>query len=300
MTAALALGTYRLRNVASAARYAAASETTWLDTAPNYLHGRAQTLLAPVLVEHPRLQVATKVGFLTLQTREAVSAAGVLPPGMRHSLHPRYVRWQVERNRHELGRDHVETVFLHNPERVGEASLRQVLRDAFAVLEQEAAAGHLVSYGVATWTGFRDRLFTVAGLDGLATEAAGSPQHHLKAIQLPVSLVMDSALAAALDGHGPIADAAARGWDVHASAPLHGGELLALATAELAALLHPSLSIAQACLLAVASCPGVSKVLLSASTPAHWDAARAALDEPPLPAETLRKVLDVLAPHHPD
>ncbi|QIY94018.2 hypothetical protein HEP87_08085 [Streptomyces sp. S1D4-11] len=76
--------------------------------------------------------------------------------------------------------------------------------------------------------------------------------------------------------------------------------MLALATAELAALLHSSLSIAEVCLLAVASCPGVSKVLLSASTPAHWDAARAALDEPPLPAEALRKVLDVLAPHHPD
>lgn len=130
----------------------------------------------------------------------------------------------MERNRHELGRDRVGTVFPHNPERVGEASLRQVLRDAFAVLEQEAVAGHLVSYGVATWTGFRDRLFTVAGLDRLATEAAGSPQHHLKAIQLPVSVVMDSALAAALDGHGPISNAAARRWDVHASAPLHGGE----------------------------------------------------------------------------
>jgi hypothetical protein len=62
----------------------------------------------------------------------------------------------------------------------------------------------------------------------------------------------------------------------------------------------PPAGIAQACLLAVASCPGVSRVLLSASTPAHWDTARTALNEPPLPAETLRKALDVLAPHHPD
>ncbi|MFF3582885.1 hypothetical protein [Streptomyces mirabilis] len=41
---------------------------------------------------------------------------------------------------------------------------------------------------------------------------------------------------------------------------------------------------------------GPAVVLLSASTPAHWDAARATLDEPPLPAENLRKALDVLAP----
>jgi len=301
VTAALALGTYRLRDVAAAARYAAACGTSWLDTAPNYLHGRAQLLLAPVLAEHPRLQVATKVGFVAPQARKAASAVGILPPGTHHSLHPRYVRWQMERNRHELGRDLIDTVLLHNPEHMDEPSLlHQVLGTAFTALERESAAGHLTSYGVATWNGFDDRLFTVADLDRLATEAAGSPHHHLKTIQLPVSLVMDSALAAALDGRGPIAEATARGWDVHASAPLHGGGLPALATAELADLLHPRLSIAQACLLAVASCPGVSKVLLSASTPAHWDAARTALDEPPLPAETLRKALDVLAPHHPD
>lgn len=82
---------------------------------------------------------------------------------------------------------------------------------------------------------------------------------------------------------------------MHASAPLHGGELTHLATAELAALLQPGLSIAQACLLATASCPGVSRVLLSASNPAHWNAALGALAAEPIPSTRLRSVLDVLA-----
>lgn len=118
-------------------------------------------------------------------------------------------------------------------------------------------------------------------------------------MQLPVSLVEADAFEQALDGRGPIGEAAERGWQAFASAPLHGGELVRAATDDLAAPLRPGLSVAQACLLAAASCPGVTKVLLSASTPAHWEAARAALGQTAIPPRTLRKVCDVLAPHHP-
>ncbi|MFI9358589.1 hypothetical protein [Streptomyces lydicus] len=48
VTASLALGTYRLREVAAAARRAAACpETAWVDTAPNYLAGRAHACSLP-------------------------------------------------------------------------------------------------------------------------------------------------------------------------------------------------------------------------------------------------------------
>jgi predicted aldo/keto reductase-like oxidoreductase len=129
----------------------------------------------------------------------------------------------------------------------------------------------------------------------MASHAAGTEYHHLRAVQLPVSLVTATAFTQALDNRGPIAQAAARGWDVFASAPLFGGELTELATRELADLIRPGLSVPQACLLAVASCPGVTRVLLSASDSAHWYESRAALREPPVPVATLRKVLDVLA-----
>ncbi|MDX3067917.1 aldo/keto reductase, partial [Streptomyces sp. ND04-05B] len=68
-----------------------------------------------------------------------------------------------------------------------------------------------------------------------------------------------------------------------------------LATPELATLISPDLTIPQACLLAAASCPGVTRILLSASTPAHWAEAQRALRCPAIPVPTLRKVLDVLA-----
>jgi hypothetical protein len=169
------------------------------------------------------------------------------------------------------------------------------LRAAFAVLEEAVQAGHLAAYDVATRAGFADDAFTVPLLDRLATEAAGGREHHLRVIQLPVSLAMDTHLSEALHGHGPIAQAADRGWDVHASAPLHGGGLLTPATPEVAALVQEGAGIAAACLAAGASCPGVSRVLLSTSQAAHWDEALTVTGAPAISPKTLRTALDVLA-----
>ena len=83
-------------------------------------------------------------------------------------------------------------VLLHNPERahVGDQpGLHRAIRDAFAVLKEEAAAGHVAGYGVATWAGLEEEAFTVGELLALAAEAAGG-RHHLVAVQMPVSLVM--------------------------------------------------------------------------------------------------------------
>ncbi|MFF8313230.1 aldo-keto reductase family protein [Streptomyces lydicus] len=126
----------------------------------------------------------------------------------------------MERTRAALGRACLDTVFLHNPERTGDpAVLPIVLREAFAVREEAATAGHLSTYGIATWSGFTEGLTTVEELDRLATEAAGSPDHRLRVGQLPVSLVEADVLELALDSRGPIGEAAEHGWQVFVSAP---------------------------------------------------------------------------------
>ncbi|MFD7408601.1 aldo/keto reductase [Streptomyces sp. NPDC059866] len=300
-TAALGLGTYRIhRSALNAAvvRAAADPATAWIDTAPNYLNGQAQPLLAPALARRP-VPVSTKVGFLTHQAAKDAAFDGALTRDEAergHCLSTPYVHWQCARNRIELGRDRLDLVFIHNPEHT-DGDPYEALRAAFIALEAEAAAGTLTAYGVATWDGFETGALSVPALHQLAVEAAGTQQHHLRAIQLPVSLVTAAAFAQALDGEGPIAQAADLRWQVYASAPLFGGELPHLATRELTALLNPELTTAQACLLAAASCPGVTRILLSASTPAHWAQAQEALRRPATPVPTLRKVLDVLAPH---
>ena len=74
----------------------------------------------------------------------------------------------------------------------------------------------------------------------VAAEAAGG-QHHMVAVQIPVSLVMMTPIAQALHGQGPLPAAADAGLRVMASAPLHGGELPGMVDQELADLIRPGL-----------------------------------------------------------
>ncbi|MEU1806766.1 hypothetical protein [Streptomyces sp. NPDC019937] len=122
------------------------------------------------------------------------------------------------------------------------------MRDAFVVMEEETAAGHLAGYGVTTWAGLEEEAFTVRELLALAAEAAGG-QHHLAAIQLPASLVMMTPIVQALHGRGPLPAAAGAGLRVMVSAPLHGGELPGMVDQELADLIRPGLTLAQTCVL---------------------------------------------------
>ena len=300
MTADLALGTYRCQAIPEAAARAAASGAQWVDTAPNYATGQAQTLLAPALVAHPSLNVSTKTGYFTAAIGTDAVNVGVLTEDQAaagHSLAPNYVRWQTGRNRAQLGRDRLDLLLLHNPERAhpgDRLALHQAMRDAFAVLEEEVVAGNAAGYGVATWAGLQEEAFTVGELLALAAEAAGG-QHHLVAVQLPVSLVMMTPIAQALDGRGPLPAAAGAGLRVMTSAPLHGGELPGMVGQELADLIRPGLTPAQACVLTVASCPGVTDVLLAASGAPHWREAADAVAQPSLTAAKLREITGVLA-----
>ncbi|MGW2599527.1 aldo/keto reductase [Streptomyces klenkii] len=298
MSAVLGLGTYKARDVEAAARTACAADAAWVDTAPNYQNGQAHAALGPVLADHPQVKVTTKTGFFTPQQGQAAVAAGVLQEEQAragHCLAPRFVRWQVEQSLAELGR--ADIVFLHNPEHATphQANARmRMMWEAFVVLEELAHSGRIGGYGVATWSGIESGAFTVRDLLALARYAAGQGQHHLMALQMPVSLVKDTPIRQALDGRGPLVQARAAGLTTFASAPLHGGALPDLLTPELVDLIRPGLSPAAACLLAAASTPSLDTVLLSASSSPHWIEAGHALALP-LEASRLKEVLDVCA-----
>ncbi|MEY9997729.1 aryl-alcohol dehydrogenase-like predicted oxidoreductase [Streptomyces sp. V4I8] len=297
MSAVLGLGTYRVRDVTKAAHLACGAGAAWIDTAPNYQNGRAHRELPPVIADHPGVRVSTKAGFISGHQRQAAVATGVLPPqaaASGHSLAPRFLRWQTARSLVHLRR--VDLVFVHNPERVGDDrdAVHTALREAFTVLEDFARGGRIGGYGVATWSGFDIGAFTVPELLALAREAAGGPDHHLRAVQLPVSLVAVRPITLALDGRGPLVQARAAGLTTFGSSPLHGGELPGLVTPELVDFIRPGASPAGACLLAAASCPSLDVVLTSVSTEAHWLEAQGALALP-LDAHRLREVADVLA-----
>ncbi|WP_275666495.1 aldo/keto reductase [Streptomyces cinnamoneus] len=288
-----------MRAVSQAACTALAAGSPWVDTAPNYAHGRAHEELHPVLREYPTVRVATKTGFFTEEQGRSALSEGVLTgegAAGRHRLERGFVRWQTERSLAVLGR--VDLVFVHNPEHHGHgldrASLHERVREAFTALEEFAQAGRIGGYGVATWSGLASRVFSVPELLVLARQAAGSAEHHFTGLQVPVSLIMDASITQALNGGGPLVQAKDAGLITFGSAPLHGGELLDAMTPELVNLIRPGLSAAAAALLAAGSCPGLDVVLTSASTREHWDDVAKALAAP-LTAEELRKVTDELA-----
>ncbi|GHD16352.1 oxidoreductase [Streptomyces violarus] len=298
MTVRLGLGTYRCRDVAGAAAMAVRAGADWIDTAPNYAGGQAEQQLALVVPGAPRVKVSTKVGFLTTVTCDRALRAGVVTASEAedgYCLAPRFIAWQVGRSQRILGRE-PQTVFLHNPEHGSmSADLKiQRLYEAFGALEQAAQEGRMSAYGIATWSGFSDGLFDVPKLLELAMKAGGRG-HHFRAVQLPLSIVNLAPIAQALDGAGVLADAAAAGLDVLASAPLHGGTVREMVTPELAELIRPGSGPSTAGLAVVASAPGVVRVLLSTDNPQHWAQAVAAVEQhPTMSPDRLRKVVDVL------
>jgi hypothetical protein len=111
---------------------------------------------------------------------------------------------------------------------------------------------------------------------------------------MPVSLVMMTPIVQALQGLGPLPAAAGAGLRAMASAPLHGGELPGMVDQELADLIRPGLNPAQARVLAVAPCPGVTDVLIGASSAPHWSQAADAVAQPSLTAAKLGEITGVL------
>lgn len=297
---ALGLGTYRCRDVTAAAQAAVAAGVTVVDTAPVYAHGTAHAQLVHVLPEHPQIRVSTKVGHMTDQQAQSAQRAGLITSheAVRgHSIAPAYIDHQIAVNIAELRREPLDLLYLHNPEHDAHGDkdrLRKQITQAFVACEKSAQDGQIAGYGIATWGGFTSGAFTVPDLVNAARDAAGSTETRLTAIQLPVSLVQLAPLAESLDGAGPIAQAHEAGLEVWASAPLSGGELSDVVTSDLAGLISPGLSPAAAALAVVASTPGLTGALLSASTAAHWQEALTAFNRPPIPPSHLREICRVL------
>jgi aryl-alcohol dehydrogenase-like predicted oxidoreductase len=189
-----------------------------------------------------------------------------------------------------------DITFVHNPEHGAptSAELGDRLRGAFRALEKCCDWGLTNGYGVATWSALHDGSLTIPGLLDLA-RSVGGPSHRLRAVQLPLSLVQIGPISDAVAGHGVLIDAHSAGLAVYASAPLSGGELPGFITPAAAQELLAGSSPLRIILGTVAATPGVSRILLSASTPKHWsEAVQAALDTP-LASNELRRIVDAFS-----
>jgi len=284
------------------------SGLNFVDTAINYRCQRSEravgnairAVITNGLAARTEVVVCTKAGYVPLEkeppaTRDAykaylaaeyfdrgiMSASDIVAGG--HCLKPGFLSNQVERSRANLGLDCIDVFYIHNPEQqldvLSRPEFLQVMREAFAELEECVASGKIGMYGCATWNGLRvfpaNRNYL--SLEELVSAAvdAGGKDHHFKVVQLPVNLAMTEAvrLPSQHDGttnHSLLEIAQQFGISVVASAALMQSQL----THDLppaARALFPGLETdAQRAIAFVRSLP-VTSALVGMRTPAHLD-----------------------------
>src|SRR5436190_8658466 len=110
----------------------------YIDTADAYGNGRGETILAPILAEHPDLIVGTKFGYDFYNNPERPRGQRELPQDMS----PKFVRFALEQSLKRLGVDHIAIYQPHNPRVV------TLMEDEhWETLEALKAEGKILSYG---------------------------------------------------------------------------------------------------------------------------------------------------------
>lgn len=311
---ALGAGTYLgdctdaedLRYVA-ALREALRDGVNVLDTAINYRCQRSERAIGVALqeafaadeVRRDEVVVCTKGGYLPLEGAPPVKrseyesyldreffAPGVLHRddvvGGGHSLAPSFLRYAIARSLQNLGVGTIDVYYLHNPEQqlasAPPAVLRERLRAAFTLLEEAVASGEIGAYGVATWAGLRVPA-NARGHLSLAELVAGARQvagdaHHLRFVQLPLSLAMPEAIRLPTQRVGdrmlPASEAAVElGLTVIASATLMQGQLTHGLPDAARELFPHARTDAQRALAFACSAPGVTTALAGMRRPEH-------------------------------
>src|SRR5437763_1644373 len=110
----------------------------YIDTADAYGNGRGETILAPILKEHPGLVVGTKFGYDFYNNPERPRGQRELPQDMS----PKFVRFACEQSLKRLGTDHIAIYQPHNPRVV---TLMQ--DEHWETLESLKQEGKISSYG---------------------------------------------------------------------------------------------------------------------------------------------------------
>lgn len=230
---------------------------TVIDTAVNYRRQRSEHAIETAMlhlkgrgVRRDQLFISTKGGYIPGDARATMSMQNIfrdtlLRNGVMkseeivddcHCIAPAYLKHSLKLSLRNLRMERVELYSIHNPEQqlaaVDRPAFQARMRAAFAALEEEATAGRIGAYGLATWNGFRvapeapdhldlERLLAIA-------RDAGGADHHFRAIQAPYNSAMTELRDVKNQrGRSTLEAAANTGLAVFTSATLSQGKLAA-------------------------------------------------------------------------
>ena len=278
----ISIGTYSINgNANEVIKTAYESNITHFDTAPNYRHGEAHSLLNSAakqlhtssnVTKNKNMYVTTKIGYIPQSMISKLIQEHIISPEdvfENNCLSNKYVEYQLNQNLTSLKNVVVESILLHNPEvQVRHLTSRDFtirITKTFEILEEAVVKGQIKDYGVATWHGFNGSGLDIQQFLGIAQNVAGS-NHHFRVIQLPLSMVNITPLYEAHCHYkGILREARDAGLKIQASSPLHRGELPKLISPELANIIRKNVSPAIACYLFTFSSPYVDRMLTSPS-----------------------------------
>lgn len=149
-------GTYSDDQARDLIRRAIDRGVNYIDTADAYGNGRGETMLAPLLAEHPDLIVGTKFGYDFYNNPERPRGQRELPQDMS----PKFIRFALENSLRRLGVNHVAIYQPHNPR------VNVLMEDEhWETLESLKSEGKILAYGpsLGPAIGWRDEGIYAAG-----------------------------------------------------------------------------------------------------------------------------------------
>jgi aryl-alcohol dehydrogenase-like predicted oxidoreductase len=257
----IGFGSYRVsidsQEHSDALCHALRSGCNLVDTSPNYENNRSEALIGKVMLEHPDLDVfvITKAGYIqgdNLAVMAELNRDGLacddlisFSDNYKYSIHPDFLRCQIDLSRRRLQRTWIDGFLLHNPEHYFDQEAVTTNQDeyyariqcAFECLEEFAAAEIIRYYGVSSNTfPLSTELETATDLWRLLKIAETvSRNHHFKLIEFPFNLLETGANKPCHGGVSLIELAKAHGLVTFSNRPLNAkapGGTIRLATYE--------------------------------------------------------------------
>jgi predicted aldo/keto reductase-like oxidoreductase len=178
-----------------------------IDTSANYTNGESEQLIGKVLDENPEFKptLVTKAGYLQgknlfedFEKEEVVDISDIL----KHSIHPNFLKDQLNQSLKRLKKEYIDVFLLHNPEyyfkskNSGHVAFYKRIKKAFEFLEFEVSNGRIKSYGISSNNFIlphNDPEYV--NLEVIINIAKSiSKNHHFTHIQFPLNLIEVGAL----------------------------------------------------------------------------------------------------------